>query len=398
MAKFLHTADWHLGIKHARLGPKAEKAREIRINTLERLAIIAKERGVDFVIVAGDMFDSNEVDRKVLRIALNIMEKFAPIPVYILPGNHDPLTRDSLYLSSSWKLVSNVVVFESQKALRIPYLDVTIYPCPVTQKQTTSDLTEWIKAEDDSISIGVAHGNLQIRGFTDNPNFPIDPRRTEKAGLDYLALGEWHSLFKYKGEDGVVRTLYPGTPESTKFGENDSGKAMVVEIQAHGSQPIIEELEIGVLKWEEWSRSISTLEDVKSIEKELARIEEPQNRIVNLYLRGVVDQETAAYLDSLESRHSEQLLGFNIIKQELYLKPSLMELRAMMPEGAIFGKIISAIEALKKRHPALQAYSEIPTEGAEAILKEIRELEAAMSASPEVLDRALLILYQMAQK
>lgn len=66
MVKFLHTADWHLGIKFAQLGPKADEAREIRIQTAEKLLNVAKQSNVDFVLIAGDLFDNNDVDRSVV--------------------------------------------------------------------------------------------------------------------------------------------------------------------------------------------------------------------------------------------------------------------------------------------------------------------------------------------
>ena len=300
MVKFLHTADWHLGIKYAKLGLNAEKAREIRIRTIKNLMSLAKENNVDFIIIAGDLFDNNEVDRGLTEVVLDIIAQIAPISVYILPGNHDPLTRDSLFLDSLWKSLNNVVIFKNKEPIEIPELNVTLYPCPVAQKQTRSDLTEWIKAMNESISIGIAHGNLQIEGFIDDSNFPIDPERVEKSGLDYLALGEWHSLLKYGGKDGVVRTVYPGTPETTKFGERDSGKAVIVEIEKHSLKPAIHEIDIGTIRWEEWTKEVSTIEDIKHIETELAKIEEQEYRVINLNLKGVIDQETADYLDSFE--------------------------------------------------------------------------------------------------
>lgn len=395
MVKFLHTADWHLGIKYAKLGLNAEKAREIRIRTVKNLMTLAKENNVDFIIIAGDLFDNNEVDRGLIEVMLDIIAQIAPIPVYILPGNHDPLTRDSLYLDSSWKSLNNVVIFENKEPIEIPERNVTLYPCPVTQKQTRSDLTEWIKAMNESISIGIAHGNLQIEGFIDDSNFPIDPERVEKSGLDYLALGEWHSLRKYGGKDGVIRTVYPGTPETTKFGESDSGKTVIIEIEKHGSKPVIQEIDIGTLRWEEWTKEVSTIEDLQHIETELAKIEEQEYRVINLYLKGVIDQETADYLDSFESQYSGRLLFFNLNKDKLYLKPNLLKLKAMIPEGAIFGRTVETIMALMKYHPTLQEYSEISPKEAEEILREISGINSAVNASTETLEHALLLLYQI---
>ena len=398
MLKFLHTADWHLGIKYAKLGPNAEKAREIRIETVKKLMDSAKKEKVDFIIIAGDLFDNNDVDRRLIDIVANIMKRVEPIPVYILPGNHDPLTRDSLYQDPLWDSIDNAVILKNKGTMEIPELNATLYSCPATQKQTREDLTEWIRTTDNSISIGIAHGNLQIEGFIEDPNFPIDPNRVENSGLDYLSLGEWHSLFMYQGKDKVVRTVYPGTPEITKFGETNSGKAVIVEIEKHGAKPIIQEINVGTTKWDEWKREISTTDDVKHIETELNKIKEPEHRAINIYFKGVVDQEVADYLSLFESKYLERFLYFNLIKEDLYLKPNLSKLKAMIPEGAIFEKTIDAILALMKCQPTLQKYSEIPSKGAEEILKEIREINSALNATPETLEKALLLLYQMAKE
>lgn len=398
MVKFLHTADWHLGIKYAKLGSNAERAREIRVETVKKLMDSAKKNKVDFIIIAGDLFDNNDVDRGLIDIVADTIKRVEPIPVYILPGNHDPVTRDSLYLDQSWDSIDNAIILKNKKTIEIPELNVTLYPCPATQKQTREDLTEWIRATNGSISIGIAHGNLQIEGFVEDPNFPINPQRVEKSGLDYLALGEWHSLFMHQGKDKVVRTVYPSTPETTKFGENNSGKAVIVEIENHGAEPIIQEINVGTIKWEERRREISTIDDIKYIEAELTKIKEPEHKVINFYLKGVIDQEVADYLSLFEAKYLERFLYFNLIKEDLYLKPNLSKLKAMIPEGAIFDKTIEAIQALMKCQPTLQEYSEISPKEAEGVLREIREINSAMNASPETVEKALLLLYQMARE
>ncbi len=249
MVKFLHTADWHLGIKYSQLGSKADAAREIRIQTAEKLLRLAKESNVDFVLISGDLFDSNNVERLVLNRVIQIMMEIAPIDVYILPGNHDPLTLDSPYLDPSWNSLSNVHILRDSETVIEVNSGAILYPCPITQKQSSKDFTDWIEANESEISIGVAHGNLSIEGYTDESNFPIDPDRASKSGLNYLALGEWHSLNEFKSQDGQIRTVYPGTPETTKFNEDNSGNAVLVEIDNPKSSPIITVVNIGSLNW-----------------------------------------------------------------------------------------------------------------------------------------------------
>ena len=188
MVKFLHTADWHLGIKYKQLGDKAQQARNIRLKTVEKLIQKAKDENVDFILISGDLFDSNQVDRSLLTAISQIFRDISPTPIYLLPGNHDPLGRDSLFNDPVWEKLDNLTIFTEPE----PYDhgNITIYPCPVSQKKSKDDPTQWINAQDNTnISIGLAHGNLQV-GFIDDANFPIDPERTTLSRLDYLALGE----------------------------------------------------------------------------------------------------------------------------------------------------------------------------------------------------------------
>jgi DNA repair exonuclease SbcCD nuclease subunit len=398
MARFLHTADWHLGMKYARLGPNAQRAREARVHSAGRIMDLAREEGADFVIIAGDLFDSNEVDRSLVEVAVDLLRRVAPVPVYVLPGNHDPMTRDSLYLDKLWGSAENVVILDQEEPVRVPSVGVTLYPCPVKQRQTTQDPTRWIRTANEDISVGIAHGNLTIEGFMDEPNFPVDPQRAEKSGLDYLALGEWHSLRKFPGADGVERTAYPGTPEPTRFGEEGSGNVFIVEIERHGAPPVIHVRHVGVMSWEQWTRQVSTLEDVLLLNKELGQLPDPHQRAIMIRLEGVMDQETATSLASMESSVSERFLHVEIQREGLHLRPDLVKFRAKVPEGALLDRVILAIEALKRRHPMLQEDSQVSAQEAHMILREIGHLESARDASPEVLERALMLLYQMAEE
>ena len=397
MVRFLHTADWHLGIRYAHLGHSADRAREIRIETAKRLMNAAKDSDVDFIIVAGDLFDSNDVDRRLLDTAVDIIRGVAPLPVYILPGNHDPLRRDSLYLSRVWDSLDNALILRAAQPVEIPGIKATLYPCPVTQKRTRRDLTEWIKATGENISIGIAHGNLQIAGLINEPNFPVDPERAAKSGLDYLALGEWHSLFTYSGTNGSFRTVYPGTPETTKFGEKDSGKAVIATIEKHGAKPLIQEITIGTLCWEEWTRELVTGEDIAYIEKELNTVEKPENSVITLYVKGITEPEVIDCLDSFETRYSNRFLYFKVVQEQLHVRPHVAKLKVIIPEGAVFGKVAEALVSLMRCHPTLQEYVAIAPQDAQGILRDIESINSASRASPEVLERALLLLYKMAK-
>ena len=83
--KFLHTADWQIGMKAAGLGGAAEAIREERSYAAKRALDVAKEKEVDFIILAGDSFEDNAVDRLLVQRVADILSTFSG-PVYIIPG------------------------------------------------------------------------------------------------------------------------------------------------------------------------------------------------------------------------------------------------------------------------------------------------------------------------
>lgn len=401
MVKFLHTADWHLGMKYSQLEDKAPKARKIRIDSVQKA--LAHAHDVDFILVAGDLFDNNNVDKQLLNTVSKILQS-TTVPIYIIPGNHDPLTLDSLYWDPVWETLNNVTIFTESKPFSVPYCDVTIYPSPVSQKQSKNDPTDWIKADDpnynsrNEISIGLAHGNLAIEGYIENPNFPIDPNRAQLSDLDYLALGEWHSYRTFQDPEGIIRTVYPGTPETTKFGEETSGKAVIVDIKKPHSAPVIHELDTGTLLWEKHNLEIGSMTDAQTLHLNIQQTPNPQNRVLSLNLSGVTDQETLNYLENIPYEFQNKFMHLNIIKDDLYLKPNLFELKALLPEGTVVNQTFEALMALMKTQPEMQEYSDLDPERTREIFSQLRDKDVLEGLSPEIINRAFLIMYQMIQE
>ena len=99
---FVHTADWQLGMTRHFLGPEAQaRFTAARVDAVRAIGALADELGCAFVVACGDVFESNHIDRQVLVRALDAM-RAVPVPLYLLPGNHDPLDASSVYRSSAF--------------------------------------------------------------------------------------------------------------------------------------------------------------------------------------------------------------------------------------------------------------------------------------------------------
>ena len=86
---FIHTADWQIGKQFANIkGGIAAFLCEARFNVIKTLAGLANQHKADAILVAGDVFHTNEVSVTNIRKTLNTMQKYN-VSWVLLTGNHN---------------------------------------------------------------------------------------------------------------------------------------------------------------------------------------------------------------------------------------------------------------------------------------------------------------------
>ena len=121
MVRFLHMADVQLGMRAQDATEVGERLRDARFDTLKCCVELAESQEVDFVIIAGDLFEHNQVSAHTVSRAVQILQDSEPIPVYILPGNHDWLDAGSVYERPEFapQTARNVVVLRERKPIEV---------------------------------------------------------------------------------------------------------------------------------------------------------------------------------------------------------------------------------------------------------------------------------------
>ena len=112
MVRFLHTSDWQLGMTRRFLDEDAQaRFTAARFEAITEIARVATSERCEFVVVAGDVFETNQIDRRTVLRACERLGEIA-VPVFLLPGNHDPLDAGSVFNSPAFlaKMPANVVV------------------------------------------------------------------------------------------------------------------------------------------------------------------------------------------------------------------------------------------------------------------------------------------------
>lgn len=335
MVRFLHTSDWQVGMKAAHVGPLAERIRDERIKAIERVLDVAEKEKVDLVIVAGDQFEDNAVDRRLVTRVAKLLAGRPSIPIHMIPGNHDPLTPDSVYHDPSWEGAANVTVHSACGPVRLEGLGTTLHPCPVMEKRSLRDPTASITVEDDGlVHVGIAHGNLDIPYGEKDNDFPIPRDVAEKRGLAYLALGHWHSTL-LMSETGATRVAYSGSPETTKFGERDSGNVLVVEIASVASDPVVRKVPTGGFEWLQWSGTVSDASGIDAVMSRVKALDRPRSVLLELGLEGIADFPVIKKAEDLRGFLDASVAFARMDASGLRPEPTSDELLRLAGDGAV---------------------------------------------------------------
>lgn len=252
MVKFLHTADWQIGMKGGGLGEAGARVAETRIETVDRVLTIAEERAVDFVLVAGDLFEDNRVSYSDIERVARIIHAHPKVEIHAIPGNHDCPGPGSVWNRNVLREIPNLMVHLQPEPVEMRD-GVFLHPFPVFSRYTSVDpLTQLPDlAAQPGIHIAMAHGHLTTVRFggTEAEALPLDPAHVDRSGLDYLALGHWHGTRLVNPRDGGSRIAYSGTHEQTAYAEKDAGNVLIVEIPEKGAWPRVEKVRSGQLRW-----------------------------------------------------------------------------------------------------------------------------------------------------
>jgi len=316
----LHTADWQIGMRAVHAGERAAEVREARLRAAERVVDEANRRGVDLLLLAGDTFEDNAVDPVLIRRVVDLLAR-AACPVAVLPGNHDPLGPGSVFRHPAWsEAAPRVRVLASTEPVEIA--GALLLPSPCESKFSTEDPTLRIaRAPADRIRIGVAHGSLRDQGFeVAGDDFPIAAGAAERAGVDYLALGHWHSTLILPSER-AARTAYPGTHEPTKFGERMSGHALEVTLDGPGRAARVEIVATGTLRWIDRAATLLGDDDVARLAAELEALDAPERALVRLRLDGLLSRAGFDALDRLEETLRARFLSARVERQAVAARP-----------------------------------------------------------------------------
>ncbi len=354
MLRLLHTADVHLGARHADLGEQAAAQRERQFAAFRATVDLALAEKVDLVLIAGDLFDSNTQPRRsVERVAaeLNRLAE-ATIRTVLIPGTHDVYDRASIYRANDLAAMAGVtrdselvvVLTPDSPEIDYPILDAIVYGRVfATKRATQSPLADFHAAPSGQRTwrIGMIHGSLSVAGMTEHDEVVFTADEIAASELDYLALGHWHSV--QRGRAGGTVYAYSGAPEPVAVDQDRAGKVLLVtlDVDADGARTVVaEERQVGRTRFEKLDLDATTIPSQAALIAGLRSRADP-DVILDVRLTGVRPDELDLDIDEVEAALAPAVLKVRVRDVSV---PALTS-GPIPPEDTILGAFIRNTEA-----------------------------------------------------
>ncbi|SDR79055.1 DNA repair exonuclease SbcCD nuclease subunit [Brevibacterium sandarakinum] len=302
--RFVATGDWQLGMTAHYLSAEARpRFHRARLDAVKRIGEIAAAQSCDFVVVCGDVFESNQLDRAIISRTFEVLAAFT-VPVVLLPGNHDPLDAASIYDSQAFisRQPGHVHVLRDSEPFEV-LPGVEIVGAPWFSKRPQGDLVaqatqNLAEVTPGTVRIIAGHGAVST----------LDPDRESLATIDtdslkavlredraqFVVLGDRHATYSVD-----ERIWYPGAPEVTSRREDDPGNVLLVDIDAQSHASSVEKMHIGRWSYLVVDEDVNSEDDISHLEQRLADIPDKDSTAVWLVLRGTLSTAAKSRLDDI---------------------------------------------------------------------------------------------------
>jgi DNA repair exonuclease SbcCD nuclease subunit len=308
--RFLHCADIHLdsplrGLERYEGAPVVEVRGATR-RAFENLVQCALREKVDFVVIAGDLYDGDWPDFNTGLFFAKGMAQLGEsgIAVYVARGNHDAASK----LTRSLPLPKNVHLFpdKAPKTLTDDNFGLAVHGQSFATAAVLDDLAaDYPKAVPGLFNLGVLHTSLTGRPGHDN-YAPTTEQVLRSKGYDYWALGHVHTREIVLKDPWIV---YPGNTQGRHIREQGAKGCELVTVE--DGRISTETIELDILRWTELVVDVAGLPDLDALLDRAAagvrtELAQADGRILGLRFRlqgaGPVHREVSAKPDVIAAQ------------------------------------------------------------------------------------------------
>ena len=312
--KIIHCSDIHLNSKmeSSLSSEKAKQRKQELLLTFSKMVDYARSENVKAVIIAGDLFDTESINKSTSEYVLDLIKSNEEIKFIYLCGNHEK----SSFLNYINEVPQNLLTFNDEWKYYNIGENVVVAGIDIT-KSNFKTLYSNLKLDKNNTNIVVMHGQASKYFVEDNFEI-VNLSMLKNKNINYLALGHIHSYFLDKLDDNSYYA-YSGCLEGRGFDE--CGKKGFIELEVLNGQISSKFVPFAKREIVETDVDISNLYTIKEIDNKIAENVKGINptSLIKVNLVGEIDEDANIDLPFLENNLNE-IFYFAKIENKTKLK------------------------------------------------------------------------------
>ena len=274
--RFVHIADMHFDMQFKMLSDKIGIGEQRRYD--QRVINYIKENNIKYFFIAGDLYENQYIRTSTIEYINKLFLEIDDTQIFIAPGNHDPLLKNSYYNNFLWN--KNVHIF-GPKFERIETDNIDIYGYGFDDFYCSNlNFNDLKISNPNKINILVIHGTLDGANLEDMQYNSMSTRMLQEKGFDYVALGHIHkNNFK---NDGKI--IYPGSTIAMGFDELGEHGMVTGEISKLGNK--LEFIKLDELEFKKQELDCTELNSIEEIIEKINSINLEENKLYEIILIG----------------------------------------------------------------------------------------------------------------
>ena len=279
--KFIHIADMHFDCPFTNLSDKENFGEIRRIEQRKAFKQIInhiKENNIEYFFIAGDLYEQQYIKKTTIEYINNLFKEIQNTKIYITPGNHDPLVKNSFYNNFLWN--NNVHIFGPNIEI-IRDEEIDIYGYGFDDYYLKEEKINNINIENkEKINVLITHGTLDGASLEEREYNSIPRKSLKEKSFDYVALGHIHKN-NYSQNENII---YPGSTVSIGFDE--LGEHGMVEGEIVNKKLKIKFIPIKTTQFEEMELDVTEIISKEELVEKINEIHLEENKLYKIILIG----------------------------------------------------------------------------------------------------------------
>jgi len=346
LIRILHTGDLHLGReyqKQAQENPEiAKRYKNARMDALNNVINLANENECDYLVIAGDLFDTHTVTAAFVKTVCDELSKCL-CTILVLPGNHDYCEHDD----KLWERFKNYAgdrILTLDECRPVVLSDAILYPCPCSDRRSENNALAWLKVhtkrDSDLPNIGIAHGAIEGLSYDiEQRYYYMSRNELESLNMDLWLIG--HTHVPYPSDEQITghRIFNAGTHQQTDIADNSEGSVFLIELDDN-KKVSAKRIHTGVIRFARTNHTLAHGESIANLLEGLKREYPAATTSLRLFLDGVALAEDYERRCELYEAAGESFLRLEVIDRDLQKEITEEMIDAETLEGSLENQLL----------------------------------------------------------